>query len=75
MTKEHEVILDKMLQVLKTSELKHKECVRRFICLSNRRLNELCKEHDGIWGGIAGKSYAIKHGYEEKFGTFLFNQF
>lgn len=61
-----------MKKVIETSEKKHKKSVNIFLCLANKRLNEIVDKTTGsglVWP-IVGGSYAIRSNYEEKFGKF-----
>lgn len=67
MNKEIEMILNKTKAVINSAEHQHKDVVRRFIFLANRRLHQLCQKHTGdLWVMIRG-TFVIYNLYESKF--------
>ncbi len=70
--KPYQIILDKAVRVIKTSKPAHKKIAERWICLANRELHK--KKYSKDIFRIAGASTTVKHGFIEKFGSFIIRE-
>ena len=64
-----EIILKKMVRVIKTSDDRHRYMAERYISLANHRLNDISNSNN-VWG-VIGASMAIEKQWNAKFGAFV----
>ena len=66
-----EKLLNKMCSVIDTSKKHHKDFVRRYLSLANRKLHSICEDDIYDTFACAGASNQIERRFEEKFGCFI----
>ena len=69
MMNEIDIILKKIVRLIKSSKPEHERYAARYISLANRRLHSLSNDKT-VWK-IIGASTAIKNAWYEKFGFFV----
>ena len=66
LTESEKLMLDKACALVRTSEQKHKPMLDRWLSMMNKKIHQA-----GATWSLIGASMAIKHGYQEKFGSFI----